>query len=474
MSKIACLFLFFNTLISAVCLSQFSNSNQAKTDSLMKEYYQTDSVELKIRIMRRMAWYNLSDSAKSLDLLRRALDLAEEHSLTKEISVLNFSIGGIYTNYNNYRAKKYLMRALTAAEEINFNAGISNAHNALGIFYYDSGAYDLSIKHYLTAEKGFLIEKNESKLASTYNNIAITYRRMGDNAKALEYHYEALRIRQEHVQSLIPRSLFNIGNIYRDLQKYSQAETYYSRALELIPPDKKALLRAKLHSSLGAIHLHSQSTTEPTAFELISLALITYQKFDDAEGIAKCYHLLGKIYLQQNSFDSARTYFVASQKILAEKNVLRPKLESDIEYTRYLLKVDSLERAVDILENCLSVAIERGFHTVESEALQRLYEVERKRANYEKALQYLEKSTALKDSIDNRLIQSRINLITTKINENIIEAKATLSSNQMEQPQENNHLHLILASIVSFLAISFLIFRIRNQRNERHLAKKTA
>ena len=83
--------------------------------------------------------------------------------------------------------------------------------------------------------RGALYGNHSLPVAESYNNIGSLYQKRGDNATALNYHRQALSIREDMLgqwHTEVAQSLVHIGEIY-DATMSFECVDYYKRALQI-------------------------------------------------------------------------------------------------------------------------------------------------------------------------------------------------------------------------------------------------
>jgi len=102
-------------------------------------------------------------------------------------------------------------------------------NNIAGI-YYDKGELDKALSYY---DESLSLTTNEKEKATTYNNIAVIYNEKGDYQKAVEYFHKVIEIVERYGEyrrvSIIK---LNLGNTYREMKDYENAEKYLSEGLK--------------------------------------------------------------------------------------------------------------------------------------------------------------------------------------------------------------------------------------------------
>ncbi|CAF4036392.1 unnamed protein product [Rotaria magnacalcarata] len=147
----------------------------------------------------------------------------------------------------------------------------TSSYNSIAIVYRKKHDYVQALKSYEKAlkiwEKSF--GENHSKVAMCLNNIGAVYEDQKDYLKALEYYSMALNIAKQHVP-IDYRSLSaihnNIGNIYFMTEKYDHALEHYNEAFQI-----KLKFLSNQHPSIAAALRNIENLRIQYAIEYYSL-----------------------------------------------------------------------------------------------------------------------------------------------------------------------------------------------------------
>jgi len=100
----------------------------------------------------------------------------------------------------------------------------------IGEIYDGKGESDKALSYY---DKSLSLTTNEKGRANIYNNIAILYDDKGDYQKAIEYFHKAIEIDERYGKyRSVSGTKLNLGNTYRKMKDYENAEKYLSEGLE--------------------------------------------------------------------------------------------------------------------------------------------------------------------------------------------------------------------------------------------------
>jgi len=134
--------------------------------------------------------------------------------------------------YNKLRVLYYKRRLRLARDSGNTKEWAALLRNIARI-YDDGGELDKALSYY---EKSLNLTTDEKEKAATYNNIALLYGKKGhkgDYQKAVEYFHKAIETSERygdyHDASI---SKLNLGETYRKMEDYENAEKYLSEGIE--------------------------------------------------------------------------------------------------------------------------------------------------------------------------------------------------------------------------------------------------
>ncbi len=218
---------------------------------------------------------------EAIDTLRKAISIASENKLEKELGLAYGDIGVVYRMVGNFKFSiENLLRSIPLREKIGVKADIMNGYNSLANSYSalaerTKNVKDLekSIEYYKKAET-FTDGKPELN-AMIYTNLGVTNGYIGKIKKdsnyagiSRNYHLKSYEIQSQlHDSVAIIQILgnigvinFDLGNQYNDLTYLNSAEKYFLAAIKL----EKILKIEHLYgnrSNLGALYLLNSKYT---------------------------------------------------------------------------------------------------------------------------------------------------------------------------------------------------------------------
>lgn len=202
------------------------------------------------------SFYCLSKAYYSSGELKLALpemQQAERLATGKEdlMYIYNF-MGLILDNMGDKeQALQQYNRSLSLARELSNNDQEATALNNVASIFQDLGQLDQALEYF---EKSLELRPDD-KNAAVYNNIALVYKSKGDTQKAIEYLKKAIAIDERngdyHAQA---KHLLNLGNIYRNMRQYQDAQETLFSGLEKIRKVKDAYWEASAHQYIGWLY----------------------------------------------------------------------------------------------------------------------------------------------------------------------------------------------------------------------------
>jgi Tfp pilus assembly protein PilF len=123
----------------------------------------------------------------------------------------------------------YYSRSLSLAKDLGNTDDQATLLNNIAGIYDKKGELDKALSYYEES----LSLKTEKEKAPIYNNIALIYIKKGDYQKAVEYFQKAIEICEKYGKyHEVSRGKLNLGDTYRKMKNYENAEKYLFEGLE--------------------------------------------------------------------------------------------------------------------------------------------------------------------------------------------------------------------------------------------------
>ena len=336
---------------------------------------------------------------------------------------------------------------------------------------------EIGIAHYEKIDDLF-------NLAGCYMTLANAYQRLGQFDKAIECYNRCSDIMDElggDMAEVNKRYVMNnIAEIHLSMDEYGQAEEMYRRCIEMLGEVDEADTASNLDLATYYQNLAEVRIAESGRLDSLTRA----QKLDEAVSFA------------QRSLDLSQTYHDTPHKIINRlttlskatfqngeteeglrlmEEALRIAKENDDVFMEAVIYVQrgqferQLQRNADAERDfvkAISIAEENHFTEVLQEALESVYPVVRQR-DPNKALDYLERSMGLRDSIFNENQQHLIR--DYQVRYAMQEKDHELALEQAKTRQ--NRMYVIVLAVIAFLSgviavIWYRLAKVRKKRNE--------
>ena len=377
-------------------------------------------------------------------------------------------LDSIFHIFENSRGEESYQAALALEEvvgrEPNFEADSDKDEikqkllRTLILYFYGNDDFshvvkysEIGIEHYRKIDDLF-------NLAGCYMTLANAYQRLGQFDKAIECYNQCSEIMDEmggEMAEVNKRYVMNnIAEIHLAMNEYDRAEEFYLKCMEMLGEvdinDTASLLDlATYYQNLAEVHI-AQNKDDAVDFAEQSLELS--QRYQDAPGkiinrlmtLSKAYGNMGKVKEGEELLDEALR--------LAENNN-----EVFLQAVIYLQKGD--------FARAIAMAEENHYDELLQKALEDAYRHEREN-NPKLALEYYERSMAMKDSVFNETQQQLIR--DYQVRYAMQEKEHEL---QMEQEKsKRNRMYVMVLTVVAMLLllIAVIWYRLAQTRKKRN------
>lgn len=355
------------------------------------------------------------------------------------------------------QAIDYGEEALELAKLLKYNNGLGEAHYVIGYLHHLAENFEKAEAYYTTASIVFKEEQMTKQLAETYNRLAHLLTLKGEYQRSIEIYEQALELAKAKKDSVTASvTIFSMANSYAYLGELEQA---YELMLSCRP-----LITHKPHlihyfGILGGLYAKMERPEEGLAVLLESRELCIELKDElrqgyISQGIAETYVDLGD-YQEAAKFYSE--VIRLNEKVASKTLLMGSYLGLGNLYNLWKVSDDALQN----YEKALMIMKQTQVVEKIPECLLGMGDSYLKQGEYEKALEYFEKSKNkaidLKNTTVFRQAQLRIGKTHFEL-KNYALASATLSQLKNEIPVEaefscmQGELHLLLSHC--FLALN--------------------
>ncbi len=336
-------------------------------------FYDLDKEIEKINNLNDLSFeYRNHDPEYSYGLALDALMLSQQYSYKRGIAYAYLNIGNYLLSKNNLdEAYSNLKDSQSIAKKINDYSIEVKSYNSIARYFFFKDNYVKCIEFLEMALK--ICEKNDDDYQiSIINNIAVILIRLEKYQNALMYLKKAFKrsIEVNYFDTNIV--IANITECYVELKDFNKAEEFYN---QIISSD----FSLKNPSAIG----HSNI-------------------------------IMAELYKNQKKTDKSIQYFEKARKIFFETKNSYFSLESAIAYTKFLVSVNSLDKALEVLQKT-EKTIDPHKH---EEALSRFYkifsEVCDQMQMFQEAYIYFKKYFELHEKTTSNILNKKIETLLKK------------------------------------------------------------
>ncbi|MCC5915227.1 MAG: tetratricopeptide repeat-containing sensor histidine kinase [Balneolaceae bacterium] len=257
---------------------------------------------------------------------------------------------GYESRNSNSRLSYHLANeALAMSEILDYRLGITESTNLLGIKHLDFGQYDSALKYFLSAKEMnreldrremdpvFLnnialvhIQQEDYERAAAYlnhsmemdrelgqfedgylsmNNLGVIYRRQGLYEQALEQFRKSKKLSYEAGDNPLLHhiAILNIGNTYRNLERFDESLAYMTRALDYFENSDNRVQLITTYLFLGQLHKDLGDFDKALEYGGMSLEQASYSLYRDR--IRDAHELLSEIYEARGNYQLAYAHY---------------------------------------------------------------------------------------------------------------------------------------------------------------------
>jgi tetratricopeptide (TPR) repeat protein len=205
---------------------------------------------------------------------------------------------------------------------------IAHTLNSVGVIEGEMALYANAMRQFEKALQIFGGNQGQNKddrraqlrIASTKTNMGWIDYLQGNYVLSENFHSEALRIRQTHLQEddpLIADNCNALGALHHAKGQYNKAKEYYEKALSMrektLPPNHPAI--ANSYQSLGSLELENGQYAIALTHYKKALYIFNETLSADHLMIAGSYKSIGSVSLEEGDYDTALGYFERALKI---------------------------------------------------------------------------------------------------------------------------------------------------------------
>jgi tetratricopeptide (TPR) repeat protein len=367
----------------------------------------------------------------------------QTYDLAVQLKDTSFQVKGLTNCAYNCQQKGdfnaaigYFEKAIALSEKSNDTLQWANSLENMSVVYGATGLtnYPKALDLLLKAAKLKEDAKAFTLLPGTYKNISAIFKEVNDTVNREVYLLKAVRLIDEGkaMNPTFQAAVYNeAGRFYTDEKRdLSKAEAYFNRVLEI---SKKLNWKKGISASISNLaNVKELQGDYRNAILLLSDALKIKAEINDFYGVVNVYYSTGDIYLRLKNSGAAIENFIKARDLALQKN--------------------------------MSNELNKSY--------QGLYLAHKATGNYQTALDYYEKSSALSDSLSGINHKKTMAELETKYQtekkEQQIQQLTTEKQIETLRTRQRTLVAVILGSLLILIAlVGFLIIRQKNLSNKK-------
>lgn len=285
--------------------------------------------------------------SEAIENLQKAVGVASETGDSLVLSRSYSMMAIIFTRQGNSpQAMEYHLSALHIDERRNDQQGIFSNLINIATIQADQKEFQVALENIDRADLLARKLKAPGRIAACLTSKGNIYRQM-KNPEALRCFQEALQMTQAITVSQRIQLLVNIGSIYIEQKKFSEAEENLDEALDIALKADIKFARSDALKMLGSLYYTQKRYAR--AIDYVNRALQVGNEINYMELKKDCYELLAEIYTETNDYEAAYHNYVSFKRlndsVFNEKNVRKIALmESAYKYDKEKQKYE-MEKA---------------------------------------------------------------------------------------------------------------------------------
>jgi len=344
---------------------------------------------------------SFAQSNKEIDSLMNVLKTAKED--TSKVKTLNALSKQLCDKSKYTDANKYAEEALALAIKLDFKKGMASANSEIGICI-GMGQNDKpkALKYHLEALKIRQEIGDKQNMVICYHNIGLNYNSQGNYEKAMEYQKANLNLCEVIGDKAgMARAYNSIGIIYNGQANYNEAIKNYQSSLKLREEigDKEGM--AQTLTNFGIIYKKKGNYPEALKYYLASLK-IKEEIGDKRSYLAATYINIGNLYDLLHDYTSALKYHSEALRISQENNDKNRVANCHTIVGSYYIRLENYSAALENFMTAINISKEIGNKDVMASAYNHIGTLYFKQCNFTEALKNYHLALQINEETDNK------------------------------------------------------------------------
>jgi len=417
------------------------------------------------------------DISKAKTYAYEGLSLSQKVNYENGIAETSNIIGLIFRDKGNYpEALNYHQDALNIFQKKDDEEGIALTYLYIGSISSFLGDYADGLKNFLSALE--IAQKSGFKktTAHAYNNIANLYLTQGNYSVALKNYFLSLKISEElNDKQGIIKYYNNIGTAYWKQGNYTDALKYFNASLEIAEEinNKDGITTA--HNNIGTILSIRGNYSEALKSFRISLKLA--EELENLRGISNAYNNIGNIYALQGKYSEALKSLFKTLEIRESIGYKEGIISAHNSLGQVYMEMKNTIAANKHLQKALELSLEIGNKEEVRNSYKNLSQLDSLQGNFKGAYHYFRLYSDIKDSILNEASNNQIAQLKIQYESEKKDKEIVLLNNENNLKAANLEKQKIIRNVIILISILIvLIFivvlnslRLRQKRKQQIL-----
>lgn len=355
--------------------------------------------------------------------------------------------------------------SLNLSKEASFINGQIISLQNIGSFYSDKGQIEQALTYFKKAYDLSNTFKILPLKVATLNDLATEYSNQGNYALALKGYLKAIEISEEiSLKSFLSIINENIANLYLSQKDYDHAMVFFNKVKAINQEIGNPIYKAETMSNMASAYADMHQLDY--AMFNVNSSIAIFEKHKIIEWLAYCYEIKGKIYLKKGKNNWALHWYRQSELLHKEIEDDRGKIAllNGMAEASLNLKKDSIAEIYAL--SALEIAEKIDFKLGIKECSNLLFQINKNRQNFEKALAFHESYQAMTDSLAKVDNKKALNMLKTKM-EYDQQKQQLILENEKALAKQKIYSYAFVAVLVIFLIIVFIV--LRNEQMQKKL-----
>ena len=349
----------------------------------------------------------------------------------KKLANILYELSKLYEPSNSEKAMENARRSLAVSKSLQYNTGIVNAYNQIGVLELNFAQYQA----------------------------------------ALDAHYSALR-NNEETQNQEGVSLSNlfIGHVYQEKGEFTIAESFYRASLEIAKEIDCLLCLSKCNTRLGDLSYVQGKENLSLQYYLVALDAISLT--NNIEELAEVNRSVGFLYKNAKQNDLALEHYLKSLGDFERINNKEKQSVLCFEIGVVYQAENEFDLALLYMKTSLGLAEKTGLKAYIKKGYENLANVYEKNEDYKLAYEYLKYYLAIKDTREISELEAQLDIENKNQEILLLNKEKQFKAQELKNKSFVTNIILFVFFVVIVLAI-FLFFALK-QKNKINYQLKIA